>query len=56
MIFYKVYEDDFKCGEYNGDTEVKYYISKTLAEEDINKRRDEWPTCPVKIEGIRTVD
>jgi hypothetical protein len=56
MIFYKVYEDDYSYGEYQGDDEVRYYLSHTLAEEDLNKRREEWPTCPAKIREIRTED
>lgn len=54
MIIYKVYREDFECGYYSGDTEVRYYISEKLAEEDLNKRLEEWP--PAKIEEIRTED
>ena len=56
MIIYKVYEDDFSYGEYNGEKDVKYYISESVAEKDLEERREEWPTCPAKIERIRTED
>jgi len=56
MIFYKVYEMDYEYGKYNGDTDVKYYISKKSAEEDLNKRREEWPAWPCGIQEIRTED
>ncbi len=56
MRIYKVYEDDFNYGEYNGDTDVKYYINETLAEEDLAKRREEWPSSPAKIQHIITED
>lgn len=56
MIIYKVYEDDFNYGEYNGDKNVNYYSSRALAEEDLENRREEWPSSPAKIEEISTED
>lgn len=56
MYIYKVFEDDYSCGEYNGDMDVKYYMSEALAEEDLRKRREEWPTSPAKIAIISTED
>jgi hypothetical protein len=56
MIIYKVFEDDFSYGEYNGDKDVKYYISKDLSEDDWKKRYEESPTCGAKIFEIDTED
>lgn len=57
MKIYKVYEDDtYHYGYCVGETDVKYYINVSLAEDDLKKRLSEWSSCPCRIEEIFTED
>ncbi len=40
MNLYRVYEEDYSSGIYDGDVSVKYYISKELANKDYDDRRE----------------
>ncbi len=57
MILYMVYEEYYSYGEYNGNIDVKYYVSKSLAEADFKERVGDDTYYPhLKMDVIRTED
>jgi len=60
MILYRVYEISYEMyGRGDDDSDAKYYIDKSLAENDLKKRCKEFPykdESYFKIQEINTED
>lgn len=57
MIIYKVLTlESSHWGYCTEEEDVNYYVCKTLAEDDLKKRLEEWENSPSRIEEIRTED
>jgi hypothetical protein len=56
MIIYKVCKTNFDPYYNFGDEDEKYYTSKDLAEKELHRRREEWPSCPDVIKEIKKED